>query len=117
MNPKQFVTGLKTNIIDGNMSIYKELFLNTPIESTTDEYWKRALVLFQDLSTEQQAAFFEIITQIMIDTASNILGVIDGVNSIDDENNEFFLTYGDDNNALNGDLQSLLLEEVEEEKS
>ncbi|MEB0048744.1 MULTISPECIES: hypothetical protein [unclassified Pseudomonas] len=115
MNPKDFVTGLKTTVIDENISIYKDLFFNTPIESATDEYWKRALALFNSLPSEQQKVFFEIVKQAMVDTTSNILGIIDGVSTIDGANDEFSLTYGEDHKTLAGDLQSLFL--AEEEKT
>ncbi|MBU6961416.1 hypothetical protein KRR23_27240 [Pseudomonas sp. CVAP len=111
MYPKDFVAGLKTTVIDENISIYKDIFFNTPIETATDEYWKRALSLFKSLPIEQQDAFFEIVRQAMVDTTSNILGIIDGVSTIDGAHDEFSLTYGEDHKTLTGDLQSLFLAE------
>ncbi|APC14618.1 hypothetical protein BLL42_02290 [Pseudomonas frederiksbergensis] len=115
MNPKDFVTGLKTTVVDDNISIYKDLFFNTPIENATNEYWKRALALFKSLHKEQQEVFLEVIRQTMVDTTSNILGVIDGVSTIDGANDEFSIAYGTNQQSLTGDLQSLFL--ADEEKS
>ena len=71
--------------------------------------------MFNSLSTEQQAVFFEVVRQISADTMSNVLGVIDGVNSVEGVDAELVLTYDGDRQPLNGDLQSLFL--VEEEKA
>ncbi len=115
MNPKGFVTEIKTTVVEENLSIYKDLFSSTSIKDVTDEYWKRALTLFNSLPAEQREVFFEVIRQTMVDTTSNILGIIDGVSVINHENDEFSLTYGDDKKLLFGDLQSLFL--AEEEKT
>ena len=113
MNPKDFVIGLKTTVVEENLSIYRDLFSSTSIKDVTDEYWKRALTLFNSLPAEQREVFFEVIRQTMVDTTSNILGVIDGVSIMNDEGDEFSLTYGDDKKSLSGDLQSLFLAEEE----
>ena len=55
-----------------------------------------------------------IIRQVAVDTTSNVLGVIDGVNSVEGVDAEIRLTYADENLLLSGDLQSLLLVEEEE---
>lgn len=114
MKSSDFVQLLRAAVVDENVAIYRDLFTNTLTETASDTYWQRALALFNSLSPEQQDVFFEVVRQIAVDTTSNVLGVIDGVNSIDGINEEFILTYGDENKLLNGDLQSLFL--VEEEK-
>jgi hypothetical protein len=111
ITPKDFVIGLKTTVVDENIGIYKQLFSNTTIKDAADESWKRALTLFNSLPTEQREVFFEVIRQTMVDTTSNILGIMDGVSTINGVNAEFLLTYGIDNEALTGDLQSLFLAE------
>ena len=111
MSPKEFAVGLYSAVVDENSLIYRELFQNTEIGKVTDPYWKDALPLFKSLSLEQREVFFSIIKQIMIDTTSNVLGVIDGVNSFA---NEDFSLYGSDSSKpLNGDLQGLFLAEEE----
>ncbi|WP_028622117.1 hypothetical protein [Pseudomonas sp. Ant30-3] len=112
MNPKDFVIGLKTAVIDENIMIHKDLFSSTSMSDATDEYWKRAIALFNSIPAEQRNVFLEVIRQIMVDTTSNILGIMDGVNTIDGANDDFSLTYGKDGNNLTGDLQGLFLTEV-----
>lgn len=115
MTPKDFVVRLRTAVIEENLAIYRDLFTNTPVEKASDDYWKRALALFNALSPEQQEVFFEVVRQIAVDTTSNVLGVIDGVNSVEGMDAELLLTYDDEKQPLSGDLQSLFL--VEEEKT
>lgn len=115
MSPTDFVILLRAAVIDENMAIYRDLFTGTSIDKTSDIYWKRALALFNTLPSEQREVFFEIVRQVAVDTTSNVLGVIDGVNSVEGMNAELLLTYGDEKQPLSGALQSLFL--VEEEKS
>lgn len=114
ITPKKFVVQLRSAVVDENVAIYRDLFVSTSVEKASDPYWKRALTMFQALSHEQQEVFFEIVRQVAVDTASNVLGVIDGVNALEDMDVELVLVYGDERLALSGDLQSLFL--VEEEK-
>jgi hypothetical protein len=111
--PKDFVDQLRTAVVDENIDIYRDLFANTSVEKTTDPYWKRALTLFRELSSEKQEVFFEIVRQVAVDTTSNVLGVIDGVNSLKDMDTDLSLVFGDDRLTLSGDLQSLFLAEEE----
>ncbi len=113
MTPKDFITHLRSKIIEENLVIYRDLFTNVPIEKASDIYWQRALALFKALSPKQQEVFFEVIRQVAVDTTSNILGVIDGVNVLEELDVELKLTCNDEKQPLNGDLQSLFL--VEEE--
>jgi putative transposase len=51
-----------------------------------------------------------------VDTVSNILGVLDGVVSIKNEDIEFKVTINDNKEPINGDLQDLFLEYDEENR-
>lgn len=51
-----------------------------------------------------------------MDAVSNILGVLDGVVSIGEEDIEFKVTINDNNEPINGDLQDLFLEYDEENR-
>ena len=107
MTPKNFVDGLHTTIVEENSNAYWDLFTNTAIEDSSDPYWKQALTFFSELSEGQRKIFFSVIRQVTVDTTSNVLGVIDGVNIIPGNYHEFKLSCdGDD---LSGDLQSLFL--------
>jgi hypothetical protein len=107
MTPEKFVVQLRATVIDENVAIHRKLFTNTSVEKASDPYWKRALALFHSLSSDQQEVFFEVIRQIAVDTTSHVLGVIDGVNSVEGVDAELMLTYGDEKLLLSGDLQDL----------
>jgi len=113
MTPKEFVMRLQAAVVDENYAIYRDLFMHTSIEKASDPYWKRALALYNSFSLEQKEVFFEVIHQISVDTVSNILGVIDGVNSVEGIEAELVLKYDDEEPPLSGDLQSLFLTEEE----
>lgn len=112
MNAEEFVSRIRLAVVVENMAIYRKTFTETPVTRPTDPYWKRALSFFNELNPEQQEVFFQIIRQVAVDTTSNILGVIDGVNLIDGVDGDFELIY-QDGSKLNGDLQSLFLIEDE----
>jgi hypothetical protein len=113
MTPQEFVSQLRIEVVSENTTIYRGLFSNTPIEEASDPYWKRALELFGNLSPGEKEVFFEVIRQVAVDTTSNVLGLIDGVNSLHGISGELELRLG--GKKLSGDLQSLFL--VEEERS
>ncbi|MBW8300917.1 MAG: hypothetical protein K0M60_15060 [Hydrogenophaga sp.] len=115
VTPEELVAKIRKSVIDENQALYRDLFENTPTTSATDPYWARAKNLFESLDRDQRDIFLEAIRQTSIDTVSNLLGIIDGVNSIDDVNGDFFLTYDGGDEPLNGGLQSIFL--AEEEKS
>lgn len=111
MTPKKFVSQLRKDVVDENITIYRGLFLDTPIEKASDLYWRGALELFGTLTPEQRDVFFKVIRQIAVDTTSNVLGVIDGVNAFEGVGGEFELRFS--GKKISGDLQSLFLMEEE----
>jgi hypothetical protein len=111
MTPQEFVIQLREAVVEENTAIYRDLFSSTTIEKATDPYWKRSLGLFSALSPEQRMVFFEVVRQIAVDTTSNVLGVIDGVNALEGVDGEFKLDL--EGKKLSGDLQSLFLAEEE----
>ena len=114
VTPEELVAKIRKSVIDENQVLYRSLFENTPIKSATDPYWLKAKILFEFLNHDQRDIFFQVIRQTSIDTASNLLGIIDGVNSIDDVSGDFLLTYDGGDEPLNGDLQSIFLAEEAE---
>ena len=109
MNQTELITRIRNDIIDQNLANYRELFTSTDPASATDAYWKRALSLFGTLNDNQQAVFFQIIRQVMVDTTSNLLGVLDGVNWLEGQTEGFRLTSENGTKRLNEGLQDLLL--------
>ncbi|MDP2810075.1 MAG: hypothetical protein Q8O34_07995 [Rhodocyclaceae bacterium] len=110
MTPQEFVIRLRGAVVEENTAIYRDLFSSTSIEKASDPYWRRALGLFGALSPEQREVFLEVVRQVAVDTTSNVLGVIDGVNALGG-GEEFELDL--DGKKLSGDLQSLFLAEEE----
>lgn len=113
VTPENFVTQVRSAIIADNMAIYKSLFTSTAVSEATDPYWKRALTLFGTLNEADRAVLFEVIRQTMVDTVSNVLGVLDGSSTLGTSRENFVLTTKTDVTKLNGDLQDLFLAEEE----
>jgi len=110
MHKQDFVEKLHNLVAKENLEIYKDLFNNTDISGATDPYWKESLKLYKNLTDEEKLIFFKVIKQIGIDTVSNILALLDGVTSLEGQDDEFNLTFKKTNEKLNGDLQDLFLE-------
>jgi hypothetical protein len=109
MNPNEFVSMLHSEIIEQNADLYRSLFENTAVEAASDEYWKKALGLFNALSLDQKEIFFRVIRQTAVDALSNVLAVIDGSIVPDGVSEDFCLTLGESKVPLNGDLQDVFL--------
>lgn len=116
MNKEEFVKLLHQSIIKENRNFYRDIFNNTDINEVTDPYWKEALMFYSELSDKNKEILFKIIEQVEVDAVSNILGVLDGVVSIGEEDIEFKVTINDNNEPINGDLQDLFLEYDEENR-
>jgi len=109
MNQSDFITHIRDEIIDQNLAIYRELFASTDPANASDPYWRRALGLFATLNDDQRTVLFQIIRQVMVDTTSNLLGVLDGVNWLQGQTEGFRLTTDSSTDKLNEGLQDLLL--------
>jgi hypothetical protein len=109
--PKEFVSQLRATVIDENVAIYRDLFVGTSVESASDLYWRRALIMFKSLSPEQQKVFFDVVRQVAVDTTSNILGIIDGVSSLGNMKEKLALVSSQEPSILSGDLQDFFLAE------
>jgi hypothetical protein len=99
------------SVVEENSEAYQDIFTSTSPEGASDPYWRKALTLYNSLLPDQRTVLFEIIRQVAVDTTSNVLGVIDGVNYLDGATQEFSLLYGA--KEISGDLQSLFLVEDE----
>ena len=83
--------------------------------SKTDDYWKRAIGFYDSLTDENKDILIKIIEQTMIDTISNMLGVIDGSSTLKDCSLEPKLLL--DSIDTEGELQDSFLEFIEENDS
>ena len=113
MNAEEFVRRVRKSIIEENLSTYKDLFQSTDPKDATDPHWNRALQLYDDLSDEDRAALFAIVRQSMVDTISNIFGILDGTSGLDGELAAFSLIDDSTAERLNGELQDRFLEQEE----
>jgi hypothetical protein len=91
MTPQQLVNGLHSSFIDGNLTLYRDIFLTAEVDHARDPYWKRALALFNSLTEDQRTVFFEVMRQTAMDTTASVLGVLDGVSSIEGVKGEVVL--------------------------
>jgi hypothetical protein len=71
--------------------------------------WPDMARLYRSLTEEQRRAFMEAVRQVVVDTMSQILGILDGSSLLAKHRDDFHLTYGDHQNELNGDLQDYFL--------
>ncbi|PET60307.1 transposase [Bacillus sp. AFS001701] len=109
MNMDYIIKNLYNSSIKEGNDFYQNLFLNTDINGVTDPYWKEALKMFSELSIENKNTLFKIIEQVQVDTVSNVLGILDGVVTLGDQNIDINMTIEGSNEKINGDLQELFL--------
>lgn len=107
-----FVKSLYESIVKENINLYKSMFETTVIEPKTSEYCKQSIRLYKSLTEENRVAFMKIIEQTMIDTISNMLGIIDGGSTLKNCSLEPKLLL--DNEDTAGELQDEFLEYIEE---
>ncbi|MRX72852.1 transposase [Bacillus lacus] len=109
-----FIKSLYESIVKENLELYRELYETTKIGPKTDEYWKAAIGLCNSLTAENKDILIRIIEQTMIDTISNMLGIIDGSSTLKDCSLEPRLLLN--SKYTEGELQDLFLKFIEERK-
>ena len=112
MTPRDFAIGMMRGVVDENVAAYRELFTKGSSSNAVDPYGRRALMFYESLSEDQREVFFEVIRQASVDMTSNVLGVLDGVNTIE-EIDPGIVLLDSTGHRLNGDLQSYFLVEDE----
>ena len=110
MNEK-FIESIFASIVEGNVAIYKELFNEEVNKDNVIDYWKNAMKFYGDIDESQREVFFSIIKTVIIDTISNVFGVIDGVCAIDDKDWSIKMSINGHN--TNSELQDVFLAYVE----
>ena len=93
MDSKELANLLKKGIINENLEIYKGLFTDYSPFEIKDPYFIDAISFFNTLPDEHKRIFFSILQQVMIDSISNVLGVIDGSSSLSEHDGDFSLLY------------------------
>jgi hypothetical protein len=115
MNDREFVSAIRTDIIDTNLQIYKDIFAKMESD-VSNPYWKEALRFYGSLENPGKEIVFKIIRQVMADTISNLFGILDGV-CITREIRFEDLTLELSGQRIDGDLQDLFLEMEEKERA
>lgn len=108
---EQLVKSLYKSIVLENMELYKNLFSSTEVGPKTTEYWKNAMDLYNTFSGNDKETFMSIIEQTIVDTISNILGIVDGSSTLSDFDSELKLVI--DDYESDGELQDKFLELIE----
>lgn len=107
-----FVKSLYESIVKENLRLYKDLYETTNVTFKTDDFWKKAIGFYSSLTDENKNVLMKIIEQTMIDTISNVLGVIDGNSTLKNCSVEPKLLL--DSIDTVGELQDSFLEFIEE---
>jgi hypothetical protein len=108
-----FIKSLYGSIVKENLQAYKCLFETNNVNSATDEYWRNAINLYKGLADEDKDTFMKVIKQTIVDTISNMLGVVDGSSTLEDFPAEPKLYL--DTVDTEGELQDQFLAFIEEQ--
>ena len=115
MTPEQFVSCMRIEILEASLADYRnDLERSLTTADRRGTHWPRMADFYASLSPEQRERFFDITRQVIVDTLSTVLGVLDGSTLLKKYRDDFHLTYGDGSRQLNGDLQSIFLGELQD---
>ena len=114
MMNEEFIKSIYAAIVEDNLSIYQGLFDRDNNEHTID-YWKNARKLYCEFDENQKEIFYSVIRQVIVDTISNVFGVLDGACSLDDS--EWDIRIDINGKDTNSELQDKFLEYVENNES
>jgi hypothetical protein len=106
MTIEDFASAVSRAIVDENTIIYRRLFEQTLKESVKDPYWIEAGTFYAGLSIQQRETLFKIVRQVVVDTTSNVLGILDGTSHVDGSPR---VDLSIDGHLVAGDLQDMFL--------
>ncbi|MGF6110225.1 hypothetical protein [Pseudomonas frederiksbergensis] len=113
MNSDQkFVTAIFNELFDKNLEQYVES-LSKPLNNDSDPYAKARNAL-ATLNHDSKADLFAFFKVVIADSASVILGTLDGVHFPDDIDGNFVVAY--DEEEIQGDLMDIFIEKAQEKK-
>jgi hypothetical protein len=111
MSPAELVQALLQEVVEGNTREYSKM-LSTSASTARDPTWKQILTARESMDPAQRGALDVLVKQVVVDTVSTILGILDGPTVLPRFRGPFTLTY-ESGAKLNGDLQDLFLEATE----
>jgi len=111
MKDKEFVAAVFGELFDKNFEQYKEALIK-PVNNDNDAYAtaRNALSLLGDSQRHDVIDFLKIV---IADSASVILGALDGVHYPDNLEGDLVLSF--DGEEIQGDLQDIFIEKAQEE--
>ena len=108
MKSKDFVEGIKNQLLAPNVASYRSIYENP--RKVTEE-----VLLFQSLTNEQKEVFFKIVRQVQIDTIATFLSLLDGAIVLEDQRDDFRLVCLDEpSEILNRNLTDEFLNTMNE---
>lgn len=117
MSPSDFVSQVRTSVIDENVGTYRALIEATPTASASDPYWRALLGLHERLSETDRKVLCDVMRQVAVDTVSNLFAVIDGSLRMDGQTEDVELVGAKSRQRLNGSLQDLFLQMEERDSA
>lgn len=109
---EEFTKNIFKSIVEENIKIYKDLYESYEITDKTVDYWKYSIQLYRLFDENQKETFIRILEQTMIDTISNLFGVLDGNTNL--SGNEYDVHVEINGVDTNNELQDSFLEYIEE---
>ena len=94
MTPDDFVACLRREVLERNLAAYRTSVANAVDKGAGANHWPRMAELDRSLGEEQRSEFLVAIRQVMIDTLSHVLGILDGSSLLEHYRDYFHLTYG-----------------------
>lgn len=104
---QEFVRAIYDTVIREGIDEYKEMYETVEVDSNMDAFWN----LYQNSNPEEKEILLKMMEQIMIDTVSHMLGIIDGSSTLNDSEIEPKLLL--DSQDTENELQDSFLELVE----
>jgi hypothetical protein len=110
MTPEEFVSSVRHEVVESYLRTYQEKMESAIAgDEIREPYWPETARFYQSLTDEQRKQFVRAIRQTMVDTLSFVFGILDGSTLLEKHRDYFHLTYGDETQELNGELQDLFL--------
>ncbi|WP_251126873.1 transposase [Exiguobacterium sp. s160] len=104
---QEFVRAIYETVIREGIDEYKEMYETVEVDSNMDAFWN----LYQNSNPDEKEILLKMMEQIMIDTVSHMLGIIDGSSTLNDSELEPKLLL--DSQDTENELQDSFLELVE----
>lgn len=113
MTNEEFVKDLVTSVLEENIILYKK-FLSG--EQGKKSEWSKIADILRCSGPDGEICFVAIIRSVIIDSISSVLGIIDGSSQIENQFRDFDLIDIDSKMKINGYLQELFFQNVEQLK-